>query len=125
MREKEEALIATGGRLTGSKVGRRRIMTTWAIGEAWEEFCIEWRQVIIRSFTAVGLSLPIDGSHDCSQLSLKGVDMKRFTEDIQDWRVGEIEHSGDEDSDDEEIIPEAEDNSEDIDYIVGPLRTEE
>ena len=125
MREKEEALIATGGRLTGSKVGRRRIMTTWAIGEAWEEFCIERRQVIIHSFTAVGLSLPIDGSHDRSQLSLKGVDMERFTEDIQDWRVGGIEHGGDEDSDDEEIIPEAEDNSEEIDYIVGPLRTEE
>jgi len=34
MREKEEALIATGGRLAGSKVGHRRIMTTWAIGEA-------------------------------------------------------------------------------------------
>jgi len=116
MREKEEALIATGGRLTGSKVGRRRIMTTWAIGETWEEFCIERRQVIIRSFTAVGLSLPIDGSHDRSQLSLKGVDMKRFTEDIQHWRVGEIEYSGDEDSDDKEIIPEAEDNGEDIDY---------
>jgi len=40
----------------------------------------------------VGLSLPIDGSHDHSQLSLKGVDMERFTEDVQDWRVGGIEH---------------------------------
>ena len=125
MREKEEALIATGERLTGSKVGRRRIMTTWAIGETWKEFCIERRQVIIRSFTAVGLSLPIDGSHDRSQLSLKGVDMERFTENIQDWRVGGIEHGGDEDSDDEEIIPTAEDNSEEIDYIIGPLRIEE
>ena len=39
--------------------------------------------------------------------------------------MGGIEHGGDEESDDEEIIPEAEDNSEEIDYIVGPLRTEE
>ena len=58
-------------------------------------------------------------------VTLKGVDMERFTEDIQDWRVGGIEHGGDEDSDDGEIIPEAEDNSEEIDYIVSPLRTEE
>ena len=84
MREKEEALIATGGRLTGSKVGHRRIMTTWAIGEAWEEFCIERRQVIIRSFTAVRLFLPIDSSPDCSQLFLKGADMERFMENRQD-----------------------------------------
>jgi len=100
-------------------------MTTWAIGEAWEEFCIERRQIIIRSFTAVGLSLPIAGSHDGHQLSLKCVDMERFTEDIQDWQVGGIEHGEEEDSDGEEIIPKAEDDSEEIDYIVGPLRAEE
>ena len=80
---------------------------------------------LICSFTAVGLSLPIDGSHDRHQLSIKGADIERFTEDIQDWRVGGIEHSEDDDSDDEEIILEAEDDSEEIEYIVGPLRTEE
>ncbi|KAG0132864.1 hypothetical protein HOY82DRAFT_538549 [Tuber indicum] len=123
MIKREEAVVGTGRRPAGSKVGHGRVMTTWAIEEAWEEFCTKRREVIIHSFTAVGLSLPIDGSHDRNQLSLKGVDMERFTEDIQNWRVGGIENTGDED--DEEITPEAEDNSEAIDYVVGPLRTEE
>jgi len=39
--------------------------------------------------------------------------------------VDGIKYSGDEDSNDEEIILEAEDNSEEIVYNVGPLRTEE
>ena len=113
MREKEKALIGTGRELEGSKVGHRWIMTTWAIGEAWEEFCSKQREVIIRSFTAVGLSLPIDSSLGRSQLSLKGLDMEQFAEDIQNWQLGGIENS--EDEDDEEIILEAEDDCEAID----------
>ena len=32
--KKEEEIVAQGGKLTGSMVGRRRILTTWAVGEA-------------------------------------------------------------------------------------------
>jgi hypothetical protein len=39
MQREEEATLVQEKRLLSSHVGRRRIMTTWAIGDAWEEFC--------------------------------------------------------------------------------------
>jgi hypothetical protein len=53
------------GDITGSSaVGEMRVMMTRCVGEAWERFCREKREVIIRSFRCIGDSLPIDGSSD-------------------------------------------------------------
>lgn len=57
-------------------------MTTWAVGEAWERFCTSRKEVIDRAFSAVGLSLPIDGSRD-AELSIKGIDTERLANDLQ------------------------------------------
>jgi len=32
--KEEEEILAEGGKLAGSMVGMRRILTTWAVGEA-------------------------------------------------------------------------------------------
>ena len=53
--KEEEEIVAQGGKLTESMVGRRRILTTWAVGEAWEVFCRERMTVVQCSFCAVGL----------------------------------------------------------------------
>jgi hypothetical protein len=85
--KEEEQIIASGGKLTGSMVGRRRILTTWAVGEAWEVFCKERAQIVRRSFTAVGIALPIDGSRDY-EISVKGLDSTTFVEGLKGWRGG-------------------------------------
>lgn len=62
-------------------VGDRRVLTTWCVGDAWYQFCIEKQHLVKRVFRKVGLSLPIDGSAD-HELDIKG-----FSEiDIGDWR---------------------------------------
>lgn len=48
-REEEEALEA-GGIQVGSMVGRRRILRTWAVGEAWDIFSQERAEVIRKAF---------------------------------------------------------------------------
>ncbi|KAG0126305.1 hypothetical protein HOY82DRAFT_542694 [Tuber indicum] len=118
----EEALVRTGQRLMVSKVGRRRTMTTWAVGDAWEEFCNRRREVIIHSFTAVGLSVPIDGSCDSSQLSLKGIDISKFVEEIKSWEIGGGGIQEHELGEDDEIPIEG-DDSEAIDCVAGLPRT--
>ena len=117
MEEEEETILAQGKKLTGSKVGRRRIMTTWAVGDAWEEFCRERKEVIQRSFRAVGLSLPIDGSCD-NEISLKGLDMERLITDLKSWHIGRVS------DEDEGEISEGDDQNECVDYEFGPLRVE-
>ena len=99
-------------------------MTTWAVGDAWEEFCRERKEVIKRSFRVVGLSLPIDGSCD-NEMSLKGLDMEQLTADLKDWHIscpGAI--SGEGRNGDEGEISEAEDHNERVDYEFGPPRVE-
>lgn len=120
MEEEEERLLAQGKNLPGSKVGRRRVMTTWAVGDAWEEFCRERKEVICRSFRAVGLSLPIDGSCD-NEMSLKGLDMAQLTADLENWQIGGVSEVGNEN---EGEISEGEDHNEHVDYEFGPLRVE-
>ena len=56
----EERILATGGSLQGSMVGRRRVATTWAVGEAWERFSLERQEVVRKAFRVVGLSLSVD-----------------------------------------------------------------
>jgi len=68
-------------------VGRRRILTTWAVGEAWEVFSRERVEVVKKSFRILGLALPIDGSCD-SEISVKGVDNAYLVEGLTKWEVG-------------------------------------
>jgi len=81
--------------------------------------------VIRCSFTAVGLSLPINGSRD-SEISLKGRNMGQLVEDLTDWTVGGVEQpTMDIGSDGEESLPDHDDNSESISYEAGPPRLEQ
>jgi len=77
--DEEEEILAHGGRLVGSMVGRRKILTTWAVGEAWEVFSRERAEVVKKSACILGLALPIDGRHD-SELSVNGVDTTYLVE---------------------------------------------
>lgn len=36
-----------------SAVGRRRVLTTWCVGNAWYQFCIEKQELIKRAFRKV------------------------------------------------------------------------
>ena len=54
-------------------MGQRRVMILWAVGNTWERFSLSRKEAIQCSFIAVGLSLPIDGSHE----SLPGHDDNR------------------------------------------------
>ncbi|RPA99742.1 hypothetical protein L873DRAFT_879987 [Choiromyces venosus 120613-1] len=69
----EEEIIEAGGRLPGSKIGRRRVAVTWRVGEAWERFSAEKAEVVKKAFHVVGLALPIDGLAD-HEISIKGID---------------------------------------------------
>ena len=85
-----------GGSLTRSKVGRRRIAVTWAVGEAWERFSAEKTEVVRRAFRVVGLGLPIDGSAD-HEISIKGIETGFLTEGLKNWEEGGIQVGDDED----------------------------
>lgn len=62
-------------------VGERGILTTWCVGDAWFQFCVEKKDIIQKVFRKGGLSLPIDCSADCE------LDIKVFTGlSIGDWR---------------------------------------
>ena len=87
LEEEEEKVLDSGGNLSGSMVGRRRVLITWAVGEAWERFSRERKQVIQRAFRAVGLSLPIDGSSD-SEISVKGIETAVLIDGLKDWQKG-------------------------------------
>lgn len=64
-------------------VGDRWILTTWCVGNAWYQFCVEKQDLVKRVFRKVGLSLLIDGSSDYE------LDIKGFAEiSIRDW-IGE------------------------------------
>lgn len=63
-------------------VGQRRVLTTWCLGDAWYQFCVEKQDLVKRVFRKVGLSLPIDGSAD-HELDIKGFSGI----DIGDWKT--------------------------------------
>ena len=68
-------------------VGRRRVLTTWAVGEAWEVFSRERVEVVKKAFRIVGLALPIDGSCD-HEISIKGIDGAYLVEGLKHWEIG-------------------------------------
>ena len=88
-REEERILAEGGGVLVGSKVGRRQVAVTWAVGDAWERFSAEKVAVVKKAFRVVGLALPIDGSAD-HEISIKGIETGFLTEGLKDWQEGGI-----------------------------------
>jgi hypothetical protein len=69
-----------------SAVGEMRVMMTKCVGAAWERFCQERREVIIRSFRCIGASLPIDGSSD-GEISIKGLPTARLMTALKEWKT--------------------------------------
>jgi len=84
-------------------VSRRRVATTWAVGEAWERFSVERVEVVRKAFRVVGLSLPLDGSEDM-EISVKGLATEFLKAGLGNWgMVDEVE------TDDRELEEEDED----------------
>ncbi|RPB04381.1 hypothetical protein L873DRAFT_1840452, partial [Choiromyces venosus 120613-1] len=107
------------------KIGQHRVLTTWAVGKAWDRFCISRKEVILGAFSTVGLSLPIDGSRDHAELSIKGIDTARLANDLQAWHIGGLQQpTMDDESDGGESLASEEDNVESVFYEAGPLREE-
>jgi hypothetical protein len=83
-----------------SAVGEMRVMMTHCVARAWEKFCNERQEVIVRSFRCLGISLPIDGSAD-AEISIKGLDTPRLMTALEKWETqGAPANSGSGSSDD-------------------------
>ncbi|RPA95487.1 hypothetical protein L873DRAFT_1792241 [Choiromyces venosus 120613-1] len=85
----EEDILLKGGRLAGSMIGRRGILTTWAVGEAWEVFSREQAEVVKKSFRILGLALPINGSCD-NEISVKEIESAYLVEGLREWEKGGV-----------------------------------
>ena len=68
-----------------SEASKMRVMMTKCVGEAWEIFNREKRDVVIRSFRCLGIALPIDGSCD-NEISIKGLDTTMLVEELKNWK---------------------------------------
>ena len=109
----EERILTSGATLAGSMVRRRRILTTWAVGEAGEIFTPERAEVIKKSFWILGLALPINGTCD-KEISIKGLDCTYLDEGIKDWQIGA--NLGIDLEDNSIELAEVEDNEEGVFY---------
>jgi hypothetical protein len=69
-----------------SAASKMRVMMTQGVGEAWEQFNREKREVVVRSFRCLGISLPIDGSCD-NEISIKGLDTTVLAEGLKNWEL--------------------------------------
>jgi len=69
-----------------SAVGEMRVMMTHCVARAWEKFCNERQEVVVRSFRCLGISLPIDGSAD-AEISIKGLDTSRLMTALEKWET--------------------------------------
>ena len=49
----------------------KRTMTKHIVGDAWEQFCKDKKDIICKAFRIVGITLPIDDSQD-HRLQIKG-----------------------------------------------------
>lgn len=65
-------------------VSQHRVVTTEAVGHAWEEWhrLDAKHKIIIKAFRDTGISLPVDGSHDC-ELNIKGFSLGELV--VGDW----------------------------------------
>jgi len=50
LESEKERIVSGGARLIRSMLRRRRILTTWAVREAWEIFSLKSVEVIKKSF---------------------------------------------------------------------------
>jgi len=117
--EEEEEILTSGGQLCGSMVGRRRVLCTWGVGEAWQRFSQEHAHVVRRAFKATGLALPIDGSRD-SEISVKDLDSSLLIAGLGDWREGGLTTNNEEEVGEEEVLNVAFDELDDK-YLVGEV----
>ena len=73
-------------------ISQHRIVTTEAVGRAWEEWHRPGSQsrqkIVIQSFRDTGISLPVDGSHD-HELNIKGFAPGELV--VGDWARSEEE----------------------------------
>ena len=56
------------------------------MGEAREQFNREKREVVVRGFRSLGISLPIDGPCD-DETSIKGLNAKALAEGLRNWEL--------------------------------------
>ena len=89
----EERILAGGRKPGGSMVGRRRVLCTCAVGEAWERFSLNHAHVVERAFTAVGFSLPTYKSRD-SEISIKDPETSLFAGGLKGWAQGAVGGTG-------------------------------
>ena len=71
---------------SSSANGEMRVMMTRCVAEAWEIFCRDKTDVVIRSFRCLGIALPIDGSCD-EELSIKGLETTSLLVALKDWKT--------------------------------------
>ncbi|KAA8905840.1 hypothetical protein FN846DRAFT_949762 [Sphaerosporella brunnea] len=93
-----------------------RVLMTRCVGQAWATFCQERREVVVKSFRQLGISLPINGSSD-GELSIKGLSTARLMTAMMDWKTRGVPTGDAEDSEDSESESEVEDDEDDD----GPL----
>jgi len=88
VRERKESL--EGENAGKWSVGQHQVVTTEAVGRAWEEWHLSnsRRKIVIQSFRNTGISLPVDGS--CGrELKIKGFTPEELI--IGDWARSEEE----------------------------------
>ena len=61
-------------------------MMTHCVGKAWAQFSHERREVVIKSFRQLGLSLPINGTSD-GEISIKGLATAPLMRSICAWKT--------------------------------------
>ena len=102
-----------------SAVGEMRIMMTHCVARAWEKFCQERQEVVVRSFRCLGISLPIDGSKD-GELSIKGLDTSHLAIALEQWETQGVQNTKDGDDFDSGDAEDADDDSNSNSSISDP-----
>jgi len=59
---------------------------TCCVAEAWEIFCCEKTDIVIRSFCCLGIAPPISESYD-EELSIKGLETTSLVVALKDWKT--------------------------------------
>jgi len=63
--------------IDGWTLGDKRIMTTHVVGDSWDQFCKDKKDMVCKAFRDVEITLPIDCSQD-HQLQIKGIPATSF-----------------------------------------------
>ncbi|KAA8893330.1 hypothetical protein FN846DRAFT_979530 [Sphaerosporella brunnea] len=93
-----------------------RVLMTRCVGQAWATICQERREVVVKSFRQLGISLPINRSSD-GELSIKGLSTGRLITAMMDWKTRGVQTGNAEDSEDSETESEVNDvDDEDDDW---------